>query len=79
MPWTPTQAFAHPLANVQSSTTDVRVTNYLSYIILEMITWQGLGDIVNRFRYKTLGLEPMDPTRIPGMMSRLKIPFTYCW
>ena len=79
MPWTPTQAFAHPLANVRSSDTDMKIANYLSYIFVEIMTWQGLGDVINRFRYKTLGLERIHPTWAPGMLSRLQIPYTYCW
>ena len=79
MPWSSTQAFAHPLANIQSSNEDERMTNYLSYFLVEMMTWQGLGDVINRFRRKVLGLEPVDPTWAPGMISRMQIPFTYCW
>lgn len=79
MPWSPTQAFAHPLANIRSSDADMKMANYLSYIFVEMMTWQGLGDVINRFRYKTLGLERIHPTWAPGMISRLRIPYTYCW
>ncbi|KAL9586204.1 MAG: hypothetical protein Q9212_001075 [Teloschistes hypoglaucus] len=58
MPWSPTQAFPHPLANIQSSNADQSITNFMSYALVEMMTWQGLGDIINRFREKSLGLEP---------------------
>jgi hypothetical protein len=66
----PTMSFPHPLANIQSSNAEPRVTNYLSYILVEALTWQGylsftearltycrLGDLVNRFRRRTLGLD----------------------
>lgn len=43
------------------------------------MTWQGLGDIINRFREKSLGLEPVSLMWAPGMASRLRIPYTYCW
>lgn len=43
------------------------------------MTWQGLGDVVNKFRRKFLGLEPVDPIWAPGMIARLQIPHTYCW
>lgn len=43
------------------------------------MTWQGLGDVVNKFRRKVLGLEPVDPSWAPGMIARLQIPHTYCW
>jgi len=42
-------------------------------------TWQGLGDLVNRFRVKTLGLEPVSTLWAPGQLFRLKVPTTYCW
>lgn len=79
MPWSPTQAFPHPLANIQSSNTDASITNFVSYILVEMMTWQGLGDIINRFRENTLGLEPLSIMWAPGMASRLRVPYTYCW
>ncbi|KAL8831072.1 MAG: hypothetical protein Q9170_005452 [Blastenia crenularia] len=79
MPWSPTQAFPHPLANIQSSNADQSITNFVSYALVEMMTWQGLGDIINRFREKSLGLEPVSLMWAPGMASRLRIPYTYCW
>jgi hypothetical protein len=79
MPWSATQAFPHPLANVQSSNADVSMTNYITYSLIEMLTWQGLGDVINRFRVRTLGLEPMSSIWAPGILQRLKIPHTYCW
>lgn len=42
-------------------------------------TWQGLGDLVNRFRVKSLGLEPVSTLWAPGQLFRLKVPTTYCW
>ncbi|KAL0935189.1 glucosyl glucuronosyl [Colletotrichum truncatum] len=79
MPWTPTRAFPHPLANIQSSNTDMVMTNYVSYALVEMMTWQGLGDVINRFREKALDLEPMSLIWAPGVLTRLRIPYTYCW
>jgi hypothetical protein len=79
MPYSPTQAFPHPLANIQSSNTDPQLTNYISYAMIEVLTWQGLGDLINRFRAKCLGLEPVCLMSAPGMLQRLKIPHTYCW
>jgi len=37
----PTMTFPHPLANIQSSNVEPRLTNYLSYILVEALTWQG--------------------------------------
>ncbi|KAJ4066652.1 hypothetical protein NW756_010163 [Fusarium oxysporum] len=79
MPYSPTQAFPHPLANIQSSNTDPQLTNYISYAMIELLAWQGLSDIINRFRAKCLGLDPVSVIWAPGMLQRLKIPHTYCW
>lgn len=79
MPYSPTQAFPHPLANIQSSNADPHITNYISYVMIELLSWQGLGDIINRFRAKCLGLDPVSSIWAPGMLQRLKIPHTYCW
>jgi UDP:flavonoid glycosyltransferase YjiC (YdhE family) len=37
------------------------------------------GDLINRFRKKCLGLEPVSMLWGPGMLHRLKIPHTYFW
>ncbi|KAI8962520.1 glycosyltransferase family 1 protein [Daldinia sp. FL1419] len=79
MPWSPTKAFPQPLANIQSSNTDPVTTNYLSYAMVEMMTWQGLGDVINRFRTKILDLEPLSILWAPALLTRLRIPYTYCW
>ncbi|KAI0409887.1 hypothetical protein F4802DRAFT_542482 [Xylaria palmicola] len=79
MPWSPTRAFPQPLANIQSSNTDAVTTNYLSYAMVEMMTWQGLGDVINRFRTKILDLDPLALIWAPGVLTRLRIPYTYCW
>jgi UDP:flavonoid glycosyltransferase YjiC (YdhE family) len=79
MPWSPTQAFPHPLANVISTNCDLPMTNFITYALIDMMTWQGLGDVINRFRQKTLNLEPVSIMWAPGMASRLRIPHTYCW
>jgi sterol 3beta-glucosyltransferase len=41
MPWSPTRAFPHPLANIERSDADMSTTNYLSYGLVELMTWQG--------------------------------------
>lgn len=79
MPWTATQAFPHPLANVPRKRTNRSVANFVSYALVEMILWEGLGDIFNTFRKKELGLAPLDATRAPGFAHQLKIPYTYLW
>ncbi len=79
MPWTPTRAFQHPLANIQSTNADAVLTNFMSYTLVEMMTWQGLGDVINRFREKALGLSTLSLLWAPGLLTRLKISYTYCW
>jgi len=41
MPWSSTKAFPHPLANLKNSTVDPQLANYISYGIVEWMTWQG--------------------------------------
>ena len=79
MPWSPTRAFPHPLANIQSSNADDAITNYITYAMIEMMTWQGLGDVINRFRENELNLAPLSLLWAPGLLTRLRIPYTYCW
>ncbi len=78
-PYTPTQAFAHPLASIKASNIDRGYTNFMSYPLVEMMVWQGLGDLVNDFRVKSLGLDPVSTLWAPGATYRLHVPFTYMW
>lgn len=78
-PYSPTQQFPHPLANIKASNVDANYINFMSYPLVEMMTWQGLGDLVNQFRVKTLGLEPVSTLWAPGQLFRLKVPYTYLW
>ncbi|RAL67222.1 hypothetical protein DID88_007997 [Monilinia fructigena] len=65
-PYTPTQAFPHPLANIKKTNVDPGYTNFMSYPLVEMMTWQGLGDLVNNFRVKTLVVD--DPDKFTDMI-----------
>ncbi|RSL39005.1 hypothetical protein CEP53_014396 [Fusarium sp. AF-6] len=78
-PYTPTQAFPHPLASIKNSNVDAGYTNFISYPLVEMMVWQGLGDLVNEFRVKTLALDPVSTLWAPGATYRLHVPFTYLW
>ncbi|KAK0674339.1 family 1 putative glycosyltransferase [Cercophora samala] len=78
-PYTPTQAFPHPLASVKRSNVEEGYTNFISYPLVEMMVWQGLGDLVNEFRVGTLGLDPVSTLWAPGATYRLHVPFTYLW
>ncbi|KAL6231895.1 hypothetical protein BDW75DRAFT_31010 [Aspergillus navahoensis] len=79
MPWSATQAFPHPLANVQLQQTKPSVGNFASYVIVEIMMWEGLGDLINRFRKRELGLDPLDAIRAPSIAHRLQVPYTYLW
>ncbi|KAJ6630253.1 glycosyltransferase family 1 protein [Mycena sp. CBHHK59/15] len=78
MPWSPTASFPHPLVNIKSSNAENGLTNYLSYALADILTWQGVGDLVNNFRTRTLGLEPLSLRSGPSLVDRVKIPWTYC-
>lgn len=41
MPWTSTRAFPHPLANLKNAEGKEKTANYLSYGIVDWLTWQG--------------------------------------
>ena len=41
MPWTSTKAFPHPLANLKNTDGQEGLANYLSYGIVDWLTWQG--------------------------------------
>jgi len=51
----------------------------MSYPLVEMMTWQGLGDLINRFRTTMLHLEEVSTLWAPGQLYRLKVPYTYMW
>ncbi|KAJ5193384.1 hypothetical protein N7449_009526 [Penicillium cf. viridicatum] len=78
MPWSSTKAFPHPLANLNSSSMDPRTANWVSYGVVEWLTWQGLGDVINRWRV-SMDLEPIPATEGPSLAETLKVPYTYCW
>ncbi|KAJ5737241.1 uncharacterized protein N7483_002366 [Penicillium malachiteum] len=78
MPWSNTRAFPHPLANLKYSTTEPKLANYISYGVVEWMTWQGLGDVINEWR-ASLDLEPVPGMEGPCLAGTLKVPFTYCW
>jgi hypothetical protein len=71
MPWSPTQAFSHPLANLKNSDGEERIANYMSYHLVEWLTWQGLGDVVNTWR-ENIQLEPINLFDGPVLMQTLK-------
>ncbi|KAH0846692.1 hypothetical protein AYO21_08090 [Fonsecaea monophora] len=79
MPWSPTREFPQPIANIKSSKASGSMTNEMSYTLVDMMTWEGLGDITNNFRTETLGLHMLSQAAATDMLHRLRIPYTYCW
>ncbi|KAJ5222942.1 Sterol 3-beta-glucosyltransferase UGT80B1 [Penicillium citrinum] len=79
MPWSPTQAVSHPLAIVSHNDCKPTVVNFVSYAIMDMMIWEGLGDLVNKFRKKVLSLDSLDSITAPSLLPRLEIPFSYLW
>jgi hypothetical protein len=43
------------------------------------MTWEGLGDIINNFRAKTLGLPKLSRSIGPVLLKTLEVPHTYIW
>nr|GAT54436.1 glycosyltransferase family 1 protein [Mycena chlorophos] len=78
MPWCPTTDFAHPLVNINATNAEKGLTNYLTYALADILTWQGVGDLINNFRKRSLGLEPLSLRSGPSLLDRLKVPWTYC-
>ncbi|KAF2025017.1 UDP-Glycosyltransferase/glycogen phosphorylase [Setomelanomma holmii] len=79
MPWSPTKAFHHPLAAMEYGELDTSVANYFSFAVMELLTWQGLGDLINRFRTRTLKLDPISPLWGFQLLQRLRVPHSYLW
>ncbi|KAJ3119125.1 hypothetical protein HDU96_000040 [Phlyctochytrium bullatum] len=79
MPWSPTKAFPHPLVNVNYTKSSRPITNLFSYELVEFMTWEGLGDIINNFRKNSLGLPKIPSMVAPTMLKNLEVPHTYTW
>ncbi|KAJ6030931.1 hypothetical protein N7460_011197 [Penicillium canescens] len=78
MPWSNTKSFPHPLANFTTDCPDQGFKNYASYDLVNWLTWQGVGDVINRWR-KVLDLDEVAMFEGPHLAEILKVPFTYCW
>lgn len=77
MPWTPTRAFPHAMANLDFERgRDLK--NWLSYGVVDALTWAGTADLVGRFR-KQLGLPKLRMGQGPGLLNDATVPFCYLW
>uniref|UniRef100_A0A7S4NXG8 Glycosyltransferase family 28 N-terminal domain-containing protein n=1 Tax=Paramoeba aestuarina TaxID=180227 RepID=A0A7S4NXG8_9EUKA len=78
MPWSPTAAFPHPLANL-SYAKRTPSKNMMSYSLVDALTWSGLGDLCNSFRKNHLGLEQIMGTGGRSLLDDAKVPHAYTW
>jgi UDP:flavonoid glycosyltransferase YjiC (YdhE family) len=79
MPWSPTHAVPHPFTHVISET-HPGLHNRLSYEVFDLLTWLGLSDLVNEFRERTLGLEPVHlREHAASLVHELAVPHAYLW
>jgi hypothetical protein len=78
MPWTPTSAFPHPMARLDPGV-HRPVQNYMSYAVVDVLAWSGIGDLVNEFREQTLALPPISLSDGPSLLEDHEVPFTYLW
>lgn len=80
MPWTATTAFLHPLVHIGTSEgVHPSLLNYLTYGLADQLTWQALGDVINDYRDKTLGLQRLNFITGPSLVDRLRLPWSYGW
>ncbi|KAJ5371726.1 UDP-glucuronosyl/UDP-glucosyltransferase [Penicillium concentricum] len=79
MPWSPTQSFPHPLAVLHQQDCKPTVANLVSYTVVDIMIWEGLGDLVNSWRKRCLALDPLDSITAPSLPQRLGVPFSYLW
>ncbi|KAJ5923344.1 hypothetical protein N7454_008589 [Penicillium verhagenii] len=78
MPWSSTKSFPHPLSSLTADPEHKGLDCWVSYGVVEWLTWQGLADVINKWR-ASIDLGPIPTTEGPGLHEGLKIPFTYCW
>ena len=78
MPWSATCAFPHPFAQIDPSTHHP-VETFFSYGIVDLLVSAGIGDLVDAFRTKTLGLPPIALTDGAAQLDDHEVPFTYLW
>lgn len=78
-PFTPTRTFPHPLTCIKTSDMNDGYTNFVSYPLVDMVVWQGLGDLVNEVRTDQMCLDPVSTVWAVGPTYRMHVPYTYLW
>ncbi|KAK6220688.1 hypothetical protein LQW54_001879 [Pestalotiopsis sp. IQ-011] len=66
MAWTATRAFPHPLANKRQNDLEPAAANWLSYGVVGLMTWQGLGDVINKW----IALEEIPASVGPSLVAK---------
>lgn len=56
MPWTSTKSFPHPLANLKNTNGKEGIANFVSYGIVDWLTWQGYVSEVRPKFLREMGL-----------------------
>eukprot|EP00899_Mesostigma_viride_P020931 jgi/Mesvir1/2883/Mv13959-RA.2 len=79
MPWSPTRAFPHPLARM-SNAKPHRYENRVSYFAVDSLVYNGVADMLNRFREETLALPKIRLGEgAASLLHSHRVPFAYCW
>jgi UDP:flavonoid glycosyltransferase YjiC (YdhE family) len=78
MPWSPTSAYPHPFAR-SAPGRHHPVPNFLSYGVVDLLVWGGIGDLVNAFRQDILRLPPIAFADGAALLEDNEVPFTYLW
>ncbi len=78
MPWSSTCVYPHPFAGIAPDGHHP-VQNFLSYGMVELLVWGGIGDLVNEFRQDILKLPPIALVDGAALLEDHEVPFTYLW
>ncbi|KAJ5945513.1 hypothetical protein N7454_002352 [Penicillium verhagenii] len=79
-PWTPTEEFAHTLAQIQKDEgSQPGVQNYISHMLIGESVWQDTYTMVDNFRQHTLGLSQIPLVGGGELLQQLDVPHTYLW
>jgi len=76
MPWTATTEFPSPFVRTSGPR-----KNFLSYMALDRVIWQGIRSIINKWREQELKIAPVRTYNFSGhrLLFDLKIPYIYCF
>jgi UDP:flavonoid glycosyltransferase YjiC (YdhE family) len=78
-PWSPTRAFPHPLAcmSYEDPPSD---KNWLSYVIMDRLTWTPIADAINHWRKKVLRIPAIRTgEHAATLIADMKVPMSFMW